>query len=48
MKFLVLSSLAIVLVLIPTAYAEEYIVDIPFGAYNPELNAPAEVWYNPP
>jgi len=30
------------------AYAEEYIVDIPFGAYNPELNTPAEVWYDPP
>ena len=30
------------------AYAEEYIIDIPFGAYNPELNTPAEVWYDPP
>lgn len=30
------------------AYAEEYIVDIPFGAYNPELNTPAEVWFDPP
>ena len=30
------------------AYAEEYIVEIPFGAYNPELNTPAEVWYDPP
>ena len=29
-------------------YAEEYIIDIPFGAYNPELNTPAEVWYDPP
>ncbi|MCH9657952.1 hypothetical protein K0U27_04520 [archaeon] len=29
------------------AYAEEYIIDIPFGAYNPELNTPAEVWYDP-
>jgi len=29
-------------------YAEEYVVDIPFGAYNPELNTPAEVWYDPP
>ena len=29
-------------------YAEEYIVEIPFGAYNPELNTPAEVWYDPP
>ena len=31
-----------------SAYAENYIVDIPFGAYNPELNTPAEVWYDPP
>jgi len=30
------------------AYAEEYSVHIPFGAYNPELNTPAEVWYDPP
>jgi plastocyanin len=29
-------------------YAEEYIIDIPFGAYNPELNTPTEVWYDPP
>lgn len=28
--------------------AEEYLVNIPFGAYNPELNTPAEVWYDPP
>ncbi|AFS81726.1 blue (type1) copper domain-containing protein [Candidatus Nitrosopumilus koreensis AR1] len=33
---------------IPFAFADEYIVDIPFGAYNPELNTPAEVWYDPP
>jgi len=30
------------------AYAEEYIIDIPLGAYNPELNTSAEVWYDPP
>lgn len=30
------------------ANAEEYTVHIPFGAYNPELNTPAEVWYDPP
>lgn len=29
------------------AYAEEYNVIIPFGAYNPELNTPAEEWYSP-
>ena len=29
------------------ASAEEFIVTIPFGAYNPELNTPAEEWYSP-
>ncbi len=29
-------------------YAEDYIIDIPYGAFNPELNTPAEVWYDPP
>jgi hypothetical protein len=33
--------------MISTAYAEDYIVDIPYGAFNPELNTPAEVWYEP-
>ena len=28
--------------------AEEFQVTIPFGAFNPELNTPAEVWYDPP
>ncbi len=28
-------------------YAKEYSAHIPFGAYNPELNTPAEVWYEP-
>ena len=32
----------------PFVFGDEYIVDIPFGAYNPELNTPAEVWYDPP
>lgn len=30
------------------AIAEQKTVIIPFGAYNPELNTPAEVWYDPP
>ncbi|MDX1440859.1 MAG: plastocyanin/azurin family copper-binding protein [Nitrosopumilaceae archaeon] len=34
--------------LVCTSNADEYIVDIPYGAFNPELNTPAEVWYNPP
>lgn len=29
------------------SYAEEIIIRIPFGAFNPELNTPAEVWYDP-
>jgi plastocyanin len=47
-KFLILFSTLVVLSLISTAYADEYFIDIPFGAYNPELNTPAEVWYDPP
>jgi len=30
------------------AFAEEKTVSIPFGAFNPELNTPVEVWYDPP
>ena len=33
---------------IPITFAEDYIVDIPYGSFNPELNTPAEVWYDPP
>ena len=29
-------------------YAEEVIVSIPFGAFDPTLNTSAEVWYDPP
>ena len=32
---------------VSTVYAEKQYVEIPFGAYNPELNTPAEVWYSP-
>lgn len=32
---------------LPFVYAEEYTVSIPFGAYNPELNTPADSWYDP-
>jgi len=28
-------------------HAEQKTVVIPFGAYNPELNTPAEVWFDP-
>ena len=46
--FILFLILFLTLVSTPLVYAEEYIVDIPFGAYNPELNTPAEVWYDPP
>jgi len=29
------------------SFAEELTISIPFGVYNPELNTPAEVWYDP-
>ena len=48
MKFLLLSTLFVILVSTSFVYADEYIIDIPFGAYNPELNTTAEVWYDPP
>jgi len=42
-------NLAIVLIENNYVYAaDEYDVIIPFGAYNPELNTPVEVWYDPP
>ncbi len=28
--------------------AEEFMISIPFGSFNPELNTPAEVWFDPP
>ena len=48
MKFFVPLLSLIILASTSTVYAEEYVIDIPFGAYNPELNTPAEVWYDPP
>ncbi|MFQ5781647.1 MAG: plastocyanin/azurin family copper-binding protein [Nitrosopumilus sp.] len=48
MKFLLLFSVLVILGSVSVVHAEEYIVEIPFGAYNPELNTPAEVWYDPP
>ena len=39
---------ALVLIPLYQAFADEYEIVIPFGAYNPELNTPAEVWYDPP
>lgn len=48
MKFLLIIPLLFILLIIPFVSAEEYTIDVPFGAYNPELNTPAEVWYDPP
>ena len=48
MKFLIFSAIFAILASTPIVYANEYIIDIPLGAYNPELNTPAEVWYDPP
>ena len=47
MRFLPLSTFFLILASTSFVYAEEYIIDIPFGAYNPELNTSAEVWYDP-
>ena len=46
MKFF-LALIALMGIILPLAYAEEYTISIPFGAYNPELNTPAESWYDP-
>ena len=47
MNFLILFTLLLFFTSTSAVYAEEYMIDIPFGAYNPELNTPAEVWYDP-
>jgi len=47
-KLFILFSIFLGLASTSTVYAEDYVVNIPFGAYNPELNTPAEVWYDPP
>ncbi len=33
---------------ISNSHAEELTITIPFGAYNPKLDTPTEVWYDPP
>lgn len=48
MRLLILFSIIAALGSTSFVYGEEYIIDIPFGAFNPELNTPAEVWYDPP
>ena len=51
MKFYIFSILTLSflsIITVSTVYAEKQYVEIPFGAYNPELNTPAEEWYSPP
>lgn len=48
MYFLILVTIIGILGSSSFIYAEDYEISIPFGAYNPELNTPAEVWYDPP
>ena len=49
LKLLILIiSIHIVIFEIDNASSEEQTVSIPFGSYNPELNTPVEVWYDPP
>ena len=48
MKLIFLLALLTLFCFLTPSFAETYVVDIPFGAYNPELNTPAEVWYEPP
>ena len=48
MKFLIFFTIFLFISSLSFVYAEEYIIDIPLGAYNPELNTVAEVWYDPP
>jgi hypothetical protein len=39
MIFPILFSILIILASTSVVYAEDYVVDIPFGAYSPELNS---------
>ena len=48
MKYALVLVCCLVLIGFESAYSSEQTVVIPFGAYNPELNTPAEVWYDPP
>ena len=48
MNLLILFSIFVILASSSTVYAENYIIDIPFGAFNPKLDTPAQVWYDPP
>ena len=50
-KFFISVIIGVSLILVGNlsdSFAEDFTVSIPFGAFNPELNTPAEVWYDPP
>ncbi len=45
--FILLGLFSLSIFAISEAYGEKFFVEIPFGAYNPELNTPAEEWFTP-
>lgn len=49
LRTVIIGLFAVILVSsLEQSFAEEYTISIPYGAFNPELNTPAEVWYDPP
>ena len=47
MKSILIISIPLILTL-STAFAEEYTVTIPFGAFDPTFDTPVTYWYEPP
>ena len=51
MKFVLLSLIIICIVVLSNSesvFSEQYDISIPFGSYDPRLNTPAVVWFDPP
>jgi len=48
MKYIVVLIFTLTFLGFQSAFAVEHTIIIPFGAFNPELNTPVEVWYDPP
>ena len=48
MKYLLIFSILGLFGTVGTAFAEEYTVTIPFGAYDPTFETPANYWFEPP
>ena len=46
--FLLITICALVLSNPELAFSEQQNISIPFGSYDPRLNTPAEVWFDPP